>query len=360
MAGKDWLSEFIRDAQERNDRDRLGLLQYYHEGYQLREKDPDRSFLLFSEARQRASQLGAPLMALFFDKLRVTALLHFKRDYRNVLELAVQSALEVRKPQYAGFSERVGIFDNLIAAYLGIDPAGHADAIMQAIDYLDRELPQEPDSDRYLLLARRRMYWLDLDRYDEALHWGMKELELADRDRDRERAEHFLAFAYCGLCETACGRRDWDSLREWAEVGDDITRRVGHQVELAELLAWRALSARKAGDEDRALRLCRSASSRQKAQKMRPRRGYNDALCAYYELAGDLPTMLAVRERELKDVSGWGRFLSEARAHLNRCKLLARMGRPLSEELTAAREAAAKLRDPTPFLAELETIAKSV
>ena len=46
--------------------------------------------------------------------------------------------------------------------------------------------------------------------------------------------------------------------------------------------------------------------------------------------------MLAVRDRELKDVSGWGRFLTEARCRVNRCKLLARMGHPREEELAAA------------------------
>ena len=41
---------------------------------------------------------------------------------------------------------------------------------------------------------------------------------------------------------------------------------------------------------------------------MPPERGFYDAMCLYYELGGDLPNMLAVRERELKDVSGWGDF----------------------------------------------------
>jgi hypothetical protein len=354
MSVWDWFHEIERDAWQRKDRDRLRLCQAYHQGYQLREKDPDQAFLLFSEARQLAQQMGEPWMVLFYDEWRVTALLHFKRDYRNVLDLAVQAALEVRKPQYTAYDGRFGIFDNLIAAYLGIDPGGYADAVQQAMDYLDKELPQEPDSHRYLLLARRRIFCLELDRFDEAFEWAMKELTLSDGDRDRSRAEHFQVFVYCALCQVAHARGDWDNLADWSETGDAVTRRVGHQVELSELLAWRAAVARKRGEEDRALRLCRSAGSRQKAQRMPPSRGFYDGLCAYHELGGDLPAMLAVRDRELKDVSGWGRFLTEARCRVNRCKLLARMGQPLEEELAAARAAAAKLRDPAPLLAELE------
>src|SRR5262249_25814461 len=156
-----------------------------------------------------------------------------------------------------------------------------------------------PDSHRYLLLARRRIFCLELERFDEAFEWAMKELTLADGDHhDRSRAEHFQVFVYCALCQVAHARGDWDNLAEWSETGDAITRRVGHQVELSELLAWRAAVARKRGEEDKALRLCRSAGSRQKAQRMPPSRGFYEGLCAYHELGGDLPAMLAVRDRE--------------------------------------------------------------
>jgi hypothetical protein len=357
MSVWDWFHEFEQDAWERNDRDRQRLVRAYHEGYQLREKDPDQAFLIFSEARQLAQRLDEPWMVLFYDEWRVTALLHFKRDYRNVLDLAVQAALEVRKPQYAAYGGRFGVFDNLIAAYLGIDPGGYADAVGQAMDYLDGELPREPDSHRYLLLARRRIFCLELDRFDEALEWAMKELALADGDHDRGRAEHFQVFVYCALCQIAHARGDWDNLADWSETGDAVTRRVGHQVELAELLTWRAAVARQRGDEDRAMRLARSALARQRAQRMPPSRGFYEGLCAYHELGGDLPGQLAVRDRELRDVSGWGRFLTETRCRINRCRLLARMGELLTEDLDAAAIAAGNLRDPAPHLAELKKIA---
>jgi hypothetical protein len=358
MSVWDWFEEFARDARERNDRDRLRLLQFYHQGYQLRERDPDQAYQLFSEGRHLAQQLGEPWLVLFYDEWRVTALLHFKRDYRNVLELAVASALEARKPAYAQYPGRFGVFDNLIAAYLGIDPAGYAEPITQAMDYLENEIPQEPDSHRYLLYARRRIFALELDRFDEALEYAMRELALADNDRDRSRAEHFQVFVYCALCEVAYAKGEWENLAGWSETGDAVTRRVGHQVELAELLAWRALAARKAGDADRAMRLCRSAGSRMKAQRMPPTRGFYDGLCAYHELGGDLEATLAVRDRELRDVAGWGRHLSEARCRLNRLRLLARMGKPLAEEAAAAREAASRLRQPESFLAEIDRLAR--
>ena len=319
----DWFDDFAHEARQHNDRERLRLVHLYHQGYQLRERDPDQAYRLFHEGQQLAQNLHEPWLVLFFEEWCGTALLHFKRDYRNVLDLVVRSALEARKPQYAQYPGRLGVFDNLIAAYLGIDPAGYAEPVRQAMDYLDGELSPEPSSQRYLLLARRRIFSLELEQIDEALEYSQQELALADSDRDRTRAEHFQAFIYCALCMIAHVRGEWDNLADWATVGDTITRRVGHQVELSELLAWRAVSARKAGEEERALRLYRSAYARMKAQRMPPTRGFYEGLCAYHDLSGDLPAMLAVRDRELKDVSGWGRFLSEVRCRIQRCRLLA-------------------------------------
>ena len=102
--------------------------------------DPDQAYRLFHEGQQLAQNLHEPWLVLFFEEWCGTALLHFKRDYRNVLDLVVRSALEARKPQYAQYPGRLGVFDNLIAAYLGIDPAGYAEPVRQAMDYLDGEL----------------------------------------------------------------------------------------------------------------------------------------------------------------------------------------------------------------------------
>ena len=100
----------------------------------------------------------------------------------------------------------------------------------------------------------------------------MKEMALADGDRDRHRAEHFLVFVYCALCQVAAGRRDWDNLADWSEAGDAIMRRVGHQVELSELLAWRAAAARRRGEGDKALRLrAVPARARSAANAAQPR-----------------------------------------------------------------------------------------
>ncbi len=67
-------------------------------------------------------------------------------------------------------------------------------------------------------------------------------------------------------------------------------------------------------------------------------------------LAGARPELAAIRNK--------GRLDAESRCRLKRCRLLARLGRPLDEEMASAREAAGKLKNPTPRLVELDAIAR--
>ena len=53
-----------------------------------------------------------------------------------MVDLAVKSTLEMRKPIFEQFPLRFGIYCNLVAAYLCVDPRGHADSIREALDYL--------------------------------------------------------------------------------------------------------------------------------------------------------------------------------------------------------------------------------
>ncbi len=126
---------------------------------------------------------------------------------------------------------------------------------------------------------------------------------------------------------------------------------------LAEFLAWRAVLARRDGDEDAARRLVRQAASRLVTTRALPSSAFYDAMCAYQEQGADLAAALKTRTRQLETLAGKGRLVHECRARVERCRLLARMGLPLADDLAAARTAADKLRDPAPYRDELARIA---
>src|SRR5262249_53577490 len=127
-----WFDDFERDALARGDYERARLYEIQREAYYTyQETDPDRSLALYAEGRELALRLGEPWWVLLCDYWQVEGLLYFKRDYRNVLDLAIRNMLEVRKPLYAQFPFRINIYNNLVEAYLGIDPVGHAAAIQE-------------------------------------------------------------------------------------------------------------------------------------------------------------------------------------------------------------------------------------
>jgi hypothetical protein len=63
-----------------------------------------------------------------------------------------------------------------------------------------------------------------------------------------------------------------------------------------------------------------------------------------------------VRDQELSVIGGKGRLAYETRVRVARCRLRARLGEPVTEDVAAARELARQLRQPEPYHAELERI----
>jgi hypothetical protein len=359
MTIRDWLNSETQRFLDTNDKARLRLAEYSSQGYELRERDPDQAIAIFREAKRQAEALNEPWWALHYHNKWVEALLHFKRDHASALDLAMAGVTEARKPTNELFPGSLAAWDNLVTAYLGIDAEGYEEVIVQALDHLDREIPPEPDTPRYLLLARRETFAMELDRFKDAYDACMKALELASSDGSQSRAAHFATFVYCNLCKIASTIAAWDTLAEWAQVGEELAREVGHHCELGEVLAWQAVAALQRGDREKAQRAYQTATAHMGRIRMPPKRGYFDALEAYHEKLGEFERALAARQAELEAIRGQGRLLDEARV---RCKLAlwrARLGLLQADDLEQARQAAGKLRKPQRHLNLLQQIAQA-
>ncbi|MFO0876481.1 MAG: hypothetical protein U0840_03830 [Gemmataceae bacterium] len=352
MSGWDWFDEYEFTAQFSGEAERQELGRLHREAYTFRESDPDQALTLIRRGRALAEHLREPWWMLYYDQQRVHALLHFKQDYREVLDLAVRNALELRRPANAEFPRRLMIHGDLVQAYLGIDPLGYAESIAQALDYLEAETP--PDSDEYyLLLGSRRQFALDRGAMDEAAMYGQRSLELAAADPERGRAEHFLVFAWSGLCEVAWHRREAEALAEAAATGKELAQRVGHQVELAGFWVWQALVEQLQGGSSRGELLMQRARQRLEGLGMPADASIQDAKCAYYEMAGRFDEALAARDREWRQLEGRGRLAREAACLLSRARLLTRLGRLDDETVARTRQAIERLRQPEPGRAAL-------
>jgi hypothetical protein len=351
----DWIREFRLEAKACGDEERLRLLQLYDAAGEARKVDPKNALELLRQARAVAERLGERWWVLHTDHWRLQYLLNDLLAMNEALDVAAPATLEARKPEYALLPQRVCLHEDLVSAYVGIDPAGHADAIRQALEFMRGEVSDEVEC-RYCVTQCEGEFTLACGRLDESEACARRTLAMADADRERHTGEFHAAYAYCDLCEIAWRRGDWEALRGYAAAGEDLARRCDIPRKVCEFLVWHALLARRDGDEGLASRLGRQAIARMARIRALPSPAYYHALAAFHEQGGELEAALRVRAHELQGIAGKGRLFQECRARVERCRLLTRIGLPPGDELAAAREAAGRLRDPAGPLADLDRI----
>jgi hypothetical protein len=349
----DWYTSSMRQFRRDEDRERIRMGRYHSAGFDCQESDPARSLALFTEGRNLAAQLNEPWWVLFYDVWRVQAQTDYLEDYRDVLDLAVRTALEFRKSSYTGHPWKFAIFNHLLRIYTEIDPVGHADAIREALAYLDAEVPAGPGADRYVLLGRKRKFALELGDLDEAERVAKSCLALAAEART-ERPGWYTISSYCDLCLINQRRGNWEGVAENAKQAEIMARgEAQRERELGEAFLWQACVAKQGADQKQAERLLRLALSRVGRFRRPPSKEFFEALAFYHEMAGDFEAGLETREREWQATSGKGRLVYECEVQIQRCRFLSRLGKLTEEDLALARTAAGKLRIPDRYLASL-------
>jgi hypothetical protein len=355
MSVWDWVHAYEAEAEARGDHERAGLIVVYRNAMDDKETDPDQAAARLLEGRAMAERLGERWWTLFFDHWRLQILLHFKGDYGAAIDLAVRAALEARKPAYAELPQRVCLHEDLLYCHVGVDPWGNADAIRDALAFMQAEATPDLEC-RYCVQVCQTDFDYACGRLDDAETSARRSLALVESASPTTRA-HYGMDAHAKLCAIAFRRGEWDDLIDnaaWGERLNLVTRRPRL---LAEFLLWQAFAARLLGEEERARRLYHRAVALVGRGGALPEATYFDALCAYHERGADLATALKTRERELTALAGKGMTNREARAQVERCRLLARLGRLTDADLAAARAVASRLGPPAPYLSELDGLA---
>ncbi len=349
-----WWARFRQEHAD--DPQRRRLVSTYSDAFAVRESQPARAVALLAEAAELAVRLDEPWWRLLYEKFHLDALMHFQRDFREVLQPALQIVQEIEKPEFAGFPEPYLIADTLLAAYLGIDAAGYPETIRDLLTRWESEVAEEPSTPRYLLLARRRDFACEQERWQDALEINHQELDLAAHDPDAERAMHFALFAHLASARLAHQRGDDMAFVESAERAQELAQRCRHLCEEAGAEAWLALARRRGRREEEARNAYERAVAGIQHLGIPPAPAYFTALAGYHQEVGDFEAALEIRSQELKAVRDRNRRLQECRVRMERCRLLVKLGRPVETELEEARNAAAQLRCPDTFVEQLEEL----
>ena len=330
----------------------MRLARLHYDGWGFRETDPDRAYALYDQGCQLAKALGEPWWTLFYAHWRLGALLYFKLDFRDVIRPAVEAVLEVRKPQYDPFPFRFAIYYDLITAYFGVDALGYVDPIRQALRSLEQDVPRTGEDDFLLEDLRRvsRWPWTTWTRRSRprCVRCGWPTMTTRVSAPPTTWFSTMTGFAkWPSNAGTGIG---WQSTRRPANgrPGGSITRCISRNFRCGRP-CWPcgpATRRRPGGCGPRPFLAARL--------KRPPSNSWFDALCAWALHENDLPAALRVRDRELATIVDHGRLGYECTCHIERCRLLAKMGRPLDEVLAAGRGAAARLRNPAPELEKLD------
>lgn len=334
-----WITTYLDDGRREGNLEKYRLFRTTIDALEFMDSDPDQMIQRLMQARQMAERLNEPWWQLFCDHWMLQALLFRKREYKESLDKAVKAAVETRKPAFATFPQRACLHEDLIYAYVGIDPDGYAAAIQSALDYMAQEITPDMEC-HHCLQSLRTEFCMARRDWDAAFKEGYRYLALSANE------DHHLVSAYGHLCEVAFHTGDWERLAQWAAAGEEVARRADKDYSLGEMLLWQAVTARQKGDDAAATPLVRAALSHQKSLASTPPRPFMTALAAYHELGGELEQAIQVREWEISLLEGKGELISLARAQVERCRLLAGAGRLTDEDRKRARNAAAKLKNP--------------
>lgn len=345
----DWVHAYHDHAHQRGDEERIRLCHLYFDAPRPPETEPDRALALFAEGRALARRMDEPWWEMFFAHWRLQVLLYNKGEYARALDEAALAALEARKPEYAGLPQRVCLHEDLILAYVGTDPAGHAELIERSLAYMRGEISPRIECS-YCLEMLIAEFELGRGRLDAAEAAAARLLNWDAPDG----AAYYPMQGYRRLCQVAERRGDRERLGAYAAEGEVAARREALQVEATEFIAWRALAARSAGDADAAARQYHRAVSSARRLTSPPTPSYFEALSAYHELAGEWEQALEVCDRHLAVLAEKGRTAVECDCRVSRCRVLRELGRPLEAAVAEAREVAGRLADPAPVLAELD------
>lgn len=326
------------------------LWQIRRTAYSRMFTEPDTALQLFREGVKLAQVIQHPYWYSCMMHWQLQTLIYAKDAYNEAYELAIEATVEVRKPAYAPYQYRICIHEDLIAIYLGIDPAGYADLIQQAIDYMQEQITGDLQC-RYCLQNRRTTFHKSLQQREEWREATQQYLAMS------EGYTYHHVVAHLDLCLIDMVEERWQDLLDHVQYAIALCRddddHIQHRVTF---LALQALALHKLDREQAAHTAYQQATTMQSRLGSTLSNAYCDALAAYHEHAGDLQAALRVRERELADIADKGQPFHECQTRLKLCELRQQLGLPLADDLERLRQVASKLVYQDAVLREIDAL----
>ncbi len=297
--------------------------------------DPDRAIAMIEEAIGIAKTLEEPYWEMEARHWLAQVLVLKKRDFTKGLPLTVQSATEARHPMYKDWTTRICLYQDLIAAYIGVDALTHAEAIEVALDRMQAEAP--PSSQCFhCLFGERTSFELNRGNLNAAKLVGQTYLSNANTDYHHSYAQiHLMYIAFL--------EDDWAAVLRHAEAAEKVSR-PHHVNNLVKALVWQAVAHLKLGDIEKGHSLFLQSEAERELCGVTFGMQYWTGRVMYYEFSGDLDAAITARQTHLNTIAGLGALREEAEAWLDLCRLQKQQGDIHLETLEQTRTAIERLQ----------------
>jgi hypothetical protein len=344
-----WFNEYEDRAYLEQNADKQSLPQtaYKAWGY-LRNVQPDLALVTFERGLKIAQKLNEPMWELFFGLWCCEILVYHKDDMKAAQDYTIRVVTRAHQPRYEPFPViRSQVFFVLSNLYFMIDPFGYAAEIRDLLDFTEEAVPMAQDTHLRILSIRSALEF-EHQEYDKSRQSTLAYLSLAQGNLRR------MAGAHERLAAIAYAEGDIPSALAHAEQHEQLSQREDDKDDVALSQLWQAVFLQHEGMETQA-RLKHTQGARDFVRMGYVKRAaYYDAVCAYLELTDKADEALQFRQTQLAEKQH--SIVHIAKAHLQICRLLGRMGQPLTDALAEARKIIPDMRKPDWYKAELKAI----
>ena len=345
-----WFNEYENRAvlEQNAAKQALPLTAYEAWGY-LRTVQPDFALATFEQGLKIAQKMNEPVWELFFELWCCEIRVYHKDDLKDALDYTIRVATRAHQPRYTPFPViRSQVFFVLSNLYFMIDPFGYAAEIRDLLDFTEAAVPMAQDTHLRILSIRSALEF-EHGEYDKSRQSTLAYLSLAEGNLRR------MAGAHERLAAIAYAEGDVAAALAHAQQHEQLSQREDDKDDVALSQLWQAVFLQHQGMETQArLKHTQGAWDFARMQYVK-RAAYYDAVCAYLELTDRAEEALELRQMQLAEKQY--SIVHIAKAHLQTCRLLGRMGKPLDHALADARKIIPDMRKPVWYETALKAIA---
>lgn len=344
-----WMRDFEIAASQQNDTQRLQLVRGYDRAWSyVRTGRYDEALSHFEQILALALKLNEPCWELFLDSNCCELFMYYKAEIQMALDRTMRLATRAYKPIYQTCPVRSRIYCNLADIYSDVDWFSYLDEIFDLLNYIENEVDMDEDTHLRVKYIRAHLY-CDLERYDDAE--AVTQACLAQGFTNPYRMSHGNEI----MMRITYARGDLVDALAHAQERERYARMPSILRSIANALLWQAVITYRLDEKGKAQELLQRGLAEYQRYNLPLRSAYYATLSEYYELGGDYEKAQSLLEQHITEAQSQT-MTAQCISHLNYCRLLGRLGKPLTKALAAARAITPQMKKPDLYLERVQKI----